>query len=223
MLTFLETLFYNPVRDIFFFFMDYTGGVLAISILLLVVFVRLILLPLYISFFSTQNKLQKVKPLLKKIQKRYKNDRQKMSLEIMGVYKEHDIKIRYIFMFFFIQIPIYLILFFVIQDWGMWGTNTEIITDFLFFDLQDKGNYLLAATVGVTQFIVLRLSQRKTEDEKGAIIQKYMLYILPPLVVGVSLFVGNDVAWYLLIMNCFSVFQELGVLLYRRGFQLKSP
>ena len=211
------------MRDIFFFFMDYTGGVLALSILLLVVLVRLILLPLYISFFSTQNKLQKVKPLLKKIQKRYKNDRQKMSLEIMGLYKEHNIKIRYIFMFFFIQIPIYFILFFVIQDWGTWGTDTEAVTDFLFFNLQDKGNYLLAATVGVTQFIVLRLSQKKIGDEKGAVIQKYIPYILPPVVIGASLFVGNDVAWYLLLMNCFSIFQELSVLLYGRVFQLKSP
>lgn len=214
-----QTLFYDPLQNLFFFLLQQTEGKLALSVVLIVFFVRIILFPLYLKFLKTQEKLKSVKKDLKKIQKRYKHDRQKMSQEIMNTYKKKGIQLRYIFLFFFIQIPLYILLFFVIKDWNVF-TSIEVVTHFFSFDLEGERNYILLFVVGITQFFVLYLTQKRTNEDKDNIrIQQGMLYGLPIIVSLIALFIGNIIVWYMIVMNFFSILQEGGILLR----QTKSP
>ncbi len=59
------------------------------SIVLLVVLIRVILIPLFVRQIKSQRAMTALQPHMKEIQKRYKDDRQKQSEEMMKLYKEH--------------------------------------------------------------------------------------------------------------------------------------
>jgi YidC/Oxa1 family membrane protein insertase len=67
-----------------------TSGVTwSISIIGLVVFIRTLLIPLFVKQIKSQRALTALQPEMKKIQQKYKDDRQKQSEELMKLYKEH--------------------------------------------------------------------------------------------------------------------------------------
>ena len=114
------------------FFMQQTG-MLWIAIALLVIIIRLALFPLNIQFVKHQRKLQAVKGELDILKKKYKDNQQEFTKQMFALYKRDNIKISYIFLMLLIQIPIYIVVFFAIQDISIPQT---IDTSFLFFDLQ---------------------------------------------------------------------------------------
>jgi YidC/Oxa1 family membrane protein insertase len=62
-----------------------------IAIILLTVVVRLILFPLTAKQAKSMIAMQRVQPEMKKLQEKYKNDRQKLNEELMKFYKENQI------------------------------------------------------------------------------------------------------------------------------------
>ena len=67
-----------------------TSGVTwSVSIIGLVVMIRTLLIPLFVRQIKSQRALTALQPEMKKIQQKYKDDRQKQSEEMMKLYKEH--------------------------------------------------------------------------------------------------------------------------------------
>ena len=66
-----------------------SGVTWSISIMGLVVLIRIILIPLFVKQIKSQRALTALQPQMKEIQKKYKDDRQKQSEEMMKLYKEH--------------------------------------------------------------------------------------------------------------------------------------
>jgi YidC/Oxa1 family membrane protein insertase len=61
------------------------------AIIMLTVLVRLILFPLTAKQAKSMIAMQRAQPEIKKLQAKYKNDRQKLNEEMMKFYKEHQI------------------------------------------------------------------------------------------------------------------------------------
>ena len=61
----------------------------SLAIIGLVVLIRIILIPLFVKQIKSQRALTVLQPKMKDIKKRYKDDRQKQSEEMMKLYKEH--------------------------------------------------------------------------------------------------------------------------------------
>lgn len=59
------------------------------SIILLVILIRIVLIPLFVKQIKSQRAMTALQPKMKEIQKKYKDDRQKQSEEMMKLYKEH--------------------------------------------------------------------------------------------------------------------------------------
>ena len=66
-----------------------SGVTWSISIMGLVVLIRIILIPLFVKQIKSQRAMTALQPHMKEIQKKYKDDRQKQSEEMMKLYKEH--------------------------------------------------------------------------------------------------------------------------------------
>jgi YidC/Oxa1 family membrane protein insertase len=66
-----------------------SGVTWAISIMGLVVLIRIILIPLFVKQIKSQRAMTALQPHMKEIQKKYKDDRQKQSEEMMKLYKDH--------------------------------------------------------------------------------------------------------------------------------------
>ncbi|GGV02102.1 membrane protein insertase YidC [Streptomyces filipinensis] len=65
-----------------------TGWAWGLSIVSLVILIRICLIPLFVKQIKSTRAMQTLQPEMKKIQERYKNDRQRQSEEMMKLYKE---------------------------------------------------------------------------------------------------------------------------------------
>jgi YidC/Oxa1 family membrane protein insertase len=63
----------------------------ALAIILLTLLVRVVLIPLTVKQIRSMSAMQKIQPELKKLQQKYKGDRQKLNEEMMKLYREHGV------------------------------------------------------------------------------------------------------------------------------------
>ncbi|MGC9536965.1 membrane protein insertase YidC [Streptomyces sp. UG1] len=69
-------------------FGDDSGWAWGLSIVSLVILIRICLIPLFVKQIKATRAMQTLQPEMKKIQERYKNDKQRQSEEMMKLYKE---------------------------------------------------------------------------------------------------------------------------------------
>lgn len=70
--------------------LDPDGGLTwGLSIVILVIIVRILLIPLFVKQIHSMRTMQTLQPQIRELQKRYKDDRQRQSQELMKLYQEH--------------------------------------------------------------------------------------------------------------------------------------
>jgi YidC/Oxa1 family membrane protein insertase len=94
----------------------------SLAIIGLVIIIRIILIPLFVKQIKSQRALTALQPHMKEIQKKYKDDRQKQSEEMMKLYKEHKTNPLASCFPILAQAPIFFALFTVLK-WNRKGSN----------------------------------------------------------------------------------------------------
>ena len=64
---------------------------LALAIIVFTILIRTVLAPVFVRQIRSQREMQRMQPLVKEVQRKYKGDRQKISAETMALYKEHGV------------------------------------------------------------------------------------------------------------------------------------
>lgn len=105
------------------------------AIIIFTVFIRLLILPLTIKQYKSTANMQKIQPLVQEIQKRYKNDKEKLNQEMMKVYAEHKVNPAGGCLPTLLQMPIIFSLYWVISKplYYMLGKSTEVINKLFTF------------------------------------------------------------------------------------------
>ncbi len=96
-----------------------------IVIILLTVIVRIVLIPLTISQTKSMAKMQKLQPELKELQKKYKDDKQKLQQETMEFYKKNNVNPLAGCLPLLLQMPVFFALFQALRN------PSEIVTNIL--------------------------------------------------------------------------------------------
>ena len=86
------------------------------SIVALTVVVRAALLPLTIKQFKSMQNMAKFQPEIKKLQERYKGDRERLNQEMMKFYRENKVNPFASCLPLLAQLPVFLALFYMLQD-----------------------------------------------------------------------------------------------------------
>jgi YidC/Oxa1 family membrane protein insertase len=84
----------------------------------LTLIVRILLVPLTVKQIHSMQNLQAHAPQMKEIQRKYKNDRQRLNEELMKFYKENNINPASSCLPLLAQIPIFIGLFFALQNFA---------------------------------------------------------------------------------------------------------
>src|SRR3954447_3518626 len=100
------------------FYHDTIGVGWGFSIMLLTVTVRLAILPLTFKQVRSMQAMQRLQPQMKELQKRYKDDRQRMNEELMKLYQEHQVNPLGSCLPLVLQLPFFLSLFYLQQSEG---------------------------------------------------------------------------------------------------------
>jgi YidC/Oxa1 family membrane protein insertase len=86
------------------------------SIILLTFTVRILILPLTFKGVKGMQRLQSLQPEIKKIQERYKDDRQRMNQEVMAFYQREKVNPLSSCMPLLLQIPFFIALFYLLRS-----------------------------------------------------------------------------------------------------------
>ncbi len=156
-----------------------------VAIILLTIFIRLILYPLMQKQMVSMREMQKIQPLMKAVQEKYKNDKERLNKELMALYKEHKVNPMGGCLPLLIQMPILILLFQTLRVFKYHIPNTEIIDGgFLWianqYNVMENGE--LVAKAG------LALSERLITLPGSGIFGIEYIGILPFLV-GVTMYI----------------------------------
>lgn len=183
-------LFYAPVYNLLVFLINLFQHSLGWAIIAITVILRIILLYPQHKMMVSQRKLQQIQPKIKELQKQYKNDAQKMGIELMALYKKEKVNPLGSCGFLIIQMPILLVIYNIILNIKS-PSNEFYLYDFLKdFHIESIsfdffGIHLLTAggivgiifgiTIALIQFIQIKLSlahQQKTKQDSGLVLEK---------------------------------------------------
>ena len=182
------------------------------TIVVLTLIINMLLFPLRISSYKTTMKMQRVGPEIKQIQERYKkykmNDPRKaeMNKEVMAIYQREGINPVGGCFQMFLQMPIWF------------GLNTALrnaielrhASWLWIHDLASKDPYyILPVVVGITMYLVSKMTPMTTTDPQQAQMMKIMplsfsvMFVIFPFSSGLALYiltsslVGILQQWYL--------------------------
>jgi len=106
--------FFNVIAKPLLIGMNAIHGVLpnyGIAIILLTIFIKLVFWPLGTKSYKSMNKMKKVQPLMMELREKYKNDKQKMNQEVMGLYKTYKVNPASGCLPMLVQMPIFFALY----------------------------------------------------------------------------------------------------------------
>jgi YidC/Oxa1 family membrane protein insertase len=196
----------------------------SLAIIGLVVLIRIILIPLFVKQIKSQRALTALQPHMKEIQKKYKDDRQKQSEEMMKLYKEHKTNPLASCFPILAQAPIFFALFTVLNGIARNHPHGVLKGDLLtsaqqakFFGADLSSSFLSAHTNTQTKIVTVLLivfmsattftTQRqlmvkgmpKMDSSNNMMLQqqKIMLYVFPVIfaISGVNFPVGVLIYW----------------------------
>jgi YidC/Oxa1 family membrane protein insertase len=202
-----------------------SGVTWSLSIVGLVILIRTLLIPLFVKQIKSQRALTALSPEMKKIQQKYKDDRQKQSEELMKLYKEHKTNPMASCFPILAQAPIFFALFTVLNGIGKNPPQARgVLTNELaaqaaqaeFFGARISQTFLGSAdsTVKIVTVLLIALmslttftTQRqlmvkgmpKLDSSNNMMVQqqKIMLYLFPVIfaVSGVNFPIGVLIYW----------------------------
>ena len=97
-----------------------SGWTWGLTIVLLTVFVRLLLFPLFVKQIHAQRKMADLAPKVQEIRKKYKSDKQKMNQEVMKLYQENGANPLGGCLPLVAQFPVFIALFTVLRAIADW-------------------------------------------------------------------------------------------------------
>jgi YidC/Oxa1 family membrane protein insertase len=100
----------KPLHFLLRFFNRYVHN-FGISIIILTILIKILFWPLTHKSYVSMKEMQKIQPLMAKIREKYKNDREQMQREMMGLYKTYKVNPMGGCLPMLIQIPVFFALY----------------------------------------------------------------------------------------------------------------
>jgi len=91
-------------------------GSYGLAIILFTLLIKILLLPLTVKQYKSSAKLREIQPLIQEVQRKYKNDKEKQTQEMMKIYQEHNSSPTGGCLTSLIQLPILFSLLYVVRS-----------------------------------------------------------------------------------------------------------
>lgn len=197
-----------------------------IAIIAFTMLVRLVMVPLTIKQSRQIKAMNGLQPLMKQLQEKYKNDRQRVSQETMKLYKEHGVNPLGCLGPMFIQFPIWIGLFQAIRqtvpnnpenlvelsgNLYSWLPQVHSIipinSSFLWMDLAlpDPSPFVMPILVGGSMFVMQKMTTMPSVDARQASTNRMMLWMMPLMFGFFTLNFSSGLAVYWVVSNIIGV------------------
>jgi YidC/Oxa1 family membrane protein insertase len=231
-------LLYRPLFNSMVFFYDIIPGAdLGIAIILTTLIVRVLMIPLYKASIKSQREITIIQPIIKELQVKYKDDKQKLSEELMKAYKEHNVNPFAGIVLLLVQLPILIAIYQVSLNLFKPETYPALYSfvtlpengfnnmSFFSLNIAEPNNIILALLVGISQYYQIRLIMKRTQPKKvedkkkkksdkpeapdfATILNKQMLFLMPVLVTVFAYTLPASMSLYWITTTVFTIVQE---------------
>ncbi len=177
-----------------------------LAIIIFTLLIKLLTLPLTLKSFRSTKEMQRIQPLIKEINKRYKDDKTKAQAETMRVYQEHGVNPMGGCLPMIVQLPIFFALYQALGTLIGFSGHTAIDPTFSEGFLwvpnlaQADPWHIWPVLSGVFQFVTQRMSQpygySKTVDKQQAMMNRIMQFTPIYLVVIYMGFASGAVIYW---------------------------
>ncbi len=187
-----------------------------VSIILLTILIKIIFWPLTHKSQKSMKQMQKLQPLMKKLREKYKDNREMMNKELMGLYRTYKVNPMSGCLPMVIQIPVFFALYRVLENsielrhapFFLW-INDLSAPDRLFTLpswvpwIHPPGIPVLTLLMGVSMFI-----QQKMQPMMGDPSQAKMMMFMPVLFTVMFINFPSGLSLYWLTQNILSIGQQ---------------
>ncbi len=181
-----------------------------IAIILLTLLVKIVLFPLTYKQMQSMNEMRKLQPEIEKLKAKHGDDREKLNMAVMGLYREHKVNPLGGCLPMLLQMPIWFALYAALQ------TSVELYREgFLWIqDLtQHDPIFVLPLLMGASSFVMQKLSPQPAENAQA----KMMLYFFPIFFTFIMLQVPAGLTLYIVVNNVLSIVQQQGMMKMQSG------
>ncbi|MBP9701661.1 MAG: membrane protein insertase YidC [Candidatus Pacebacteria bacterium] len=222
---------FRPLYNGLIFLFDFLPWIDAgLAVIIFTCIVKLALFPLSKKAIITQARMKEVQPELEALQKKFKDDKQALSIATFDLYKKKQVNPFSSILLILIQLPILFALYSIFVRSGLPSVNTELLYSFIkvptinmhlfgYFDIAGK-NIILAICASVAQFFQIKYAVGKTPEKKdNATFQEdfarsmsvQMKYVFPIMVLVISYTTSGVIALYWMVSSLFTLGQEIYV------------
>jgi YidC/Oxa1 family membrane protein insertase len=181
-----------------------------LAIIALTVVVRMVILPLTFKQVRAMQDMQRHAPELKKLQERYKEDRQRLNEETMKYYKEHSFNPLSSCLPLLLQIPVFITLFEVLRQDGPFDRAVGE-ESFLFIpSLTDPAGGLVLVVL-IALYIGTQLGASLVSMVNAEGTQKRIMLALPFVFAPIIISFPAGLVVYWITTNLWTVLQQLAV------------
>ena len=222
MIALFNEIFYRPIFNaLIFIYNTVAFGDLGAAIILLTIFIRIVLFPLFHKTMKHQTEMQRLGPEIKKIQDDHKDNREKQAQALLEFYRQNKINPFSGFFLLIPQILVFIALYSVflkgisektlLSLYGFVAAPPEVSSAFLGLIDLNNPNILIVGLAAIAQFFQGKLSlPKKTggEPSLGENIGRQMVYIGPVMTIIILMYLPAAVGLYWLTTSLVSVGQQ---------------
>ncbi|WP_289117566.1 membrane protein insertase YidC [uncultured Idiomarina sp.] len=184
-----------------------------LAIILTTVIVKALLFPLTKAQYVSMAKMRMLQPKMTELRERYSGDRQKLSQEMMKLYKTEKVNPLGGCLPMLLQLPIFLALYWVLLE------SVELRHSEFIFWIQDLSTkdpyYILPILMGASMFLMQRLQPTPATDP----MQQKLFQYMPVVFTVFFLWFPSGLVLYWLVSNLITIAQ---MLIIYRGLEKKG-
>lgn len=184
-----------------------------LAIILTTVIVKALLFPLTKAQYVSMAKMRMLQPKMTELRERYNSDRQKLSQEMMKLYKTEKVNPLGGCLPMLLQLPIFLALYWVLLE------SVELRHSEFIFWIQDLSTkdpyYILPILMGASMFLMQRLQPTPATDP----MQQKLFQYMPVVFTVFFLWFPSGLVLYWLVSNLITIAQ---MLIIYRGLEKKG-
>jgi len=188
-----------------------------VAIIILTILVKLLLWPLGQKSYKSMSEMKKIQPLMKEIREKYKDDKQRMNQEVMGLYRTYKINPLGGCLPMVVQLPVFFALYRMLYEaielrhapFFLWIDDLAAPDRLFRFDFSipfmepPYGIPVLTIVMGASMLL-----QQKMSPPMGDATQAKMMMFMPIIFTVIFINFSSGLVLYWLVNNILSIAQQ---------------
>jgi len=188
-----------------------------VAIIILTILVKLLLWPLGSKSYKSMSEMKKLQPLMKEIREKYKDDKQRMNQEVMGLYKTYKVNPLGGCLPMVVQLPVFFALYRMLYEaielrhapFFLWIDDLAAPDRLFRFDFSipfmepPYGIPILTVVMGASMLL-----QQKMSPPMGDATQAKMMMFMPIIFTVIFINFSSGLVLYWLVNNILSIAQQ---------------